>query len=97
VIIHNDKIVSIRDVFFSRTYLCEHKQSCSAEFSSFSSLAAAPLGRLISLIRGEFKASTMSLVLPTNFQHILRVLNTNIDGKRNVMVALTAIKGIGRR
>ena len=40
---------------------------------------------------------TMSLVIPTNFQHILRVLNTNIDGKRNVMFALTAIKGLGRR
>ncbi len=36
-------------------------------------------------------------MIPANFQHILRVLNTNIDGKRNVMFALTAIKGIGRR
>jgi small subunit ribosomal protein S18e len=24
-------------------------------------------------------------------------MNTNVDGKRNVMFALTAIKGIGRR
>merc|ERR1712165_92134 len=39
----------------------------------------------------------MSLVIPTNFQHILRVMNTNIDGKRNIMFAMTAIKGIGRR
>merc|ERR1711997_590452 len=39
----------------------------------------------------------MSLVIPENFQHILRVLNTNIDGKRNIMFALTSIKGIGRR
>merc|ERR1712173_530505 len=30
-------------------------------------------------------------------QHILRVMNTNIDGKRNIMFAITAIKGIGRR
>merc|ERR1712001_764666 len=43
------------------------------------------------------KASNMSLVIPTNFQHILRVMNTNIDGKRNIMFAITAIKGIGRR
>merc|ERR1712079_849281 len=35
--------------------------------------------------------------IPTNFQHILRVMNTNIDGKRNIMFAITAIKGIGRR
>lgn len=39
----------------------------------------------------------MSLVIPQSFQHILRVMNTNIDGKRNVMFAITAIKGIGRR
>jgi small subunit ribosomal protein S18e len=33
----------------------------------------------------------------TTFQHILRVSNTNIDGKDKVMYALTSIKGIGRR
>ena len=38
----------------------------------------------------------MSLIIPTNFQHILRVMNTNIDGKRNVMYTMCAIKGIGR-
>lgn len=32
-----------------------------------------------------------------NFQHILRILNTNIEGKRKVWVALTSIRGIGRR
>jgi len=32
-----------------------------------------------------------------NFTHILRVLNTNVDGKQKIMYALTAIKGIGRR
>jgi small subunit ribosomal protein S18e len=31
------------------------------------------------------------------FQHILRVLNTNIDGKRKTMFALTKIIGIGKR
>ncbi|XP_064649147.1 small ribosomal subunit protein uS13 [Lineus longissimus] len=39
----------------------------------------------------------MSLVIPDNFQHILRVMNTNIDGKRKIMFAMTAIKGVGRR
>ena len=39
----------------------------------------------------------MSLVLPEKFQHILRVMNTNIEGKRKVPFALTAIKGVGRR
>ena len=34
---------------------------------------------------------------PKEFKHIIRVLNTNIEGKRNVVAALTAIRGIGRR
>ncbi|KAG2275896.1 hypothetical protein Bca52824_058451 [Brassica carinata] len=39
----------------------------------------------------------MSLVANDEFQHILRVLNTNVDGKQKIMFALTSIKGIGRR
>jgi len=39
----------------------------------------------------------MSLVIPEKFQHILRVMNTNIDGRRKIAFALTAIKGVGRR
>lgn len=38
-----------------------------------------------------------SLVAGQEFQHILRLLNTNVDGKEKVMYALTAIRGIGRR
>lgn len=38
-----------------------------------------------------------ALVIPEKFQHILRVLNTNIDGKQKIMFALTSIKGVGRR
>ena len=39
------------------------------------------------------------LVVPEKgeFQHIIRLLNTNIDGKQKIMFAMTAIKGIGRR
>ena len=44
-----------------------------------------------------FVRSPMSLVIESNFQHILRMLNTNIDGRQKVMYALTAIKGVGRR
>merc|ERR1711911_191420 len=40
---------------------------------------------------------TMSLVLPEKFQHILRILNTNIDGRQKIMFAVTSIKGVGRR
>jgi ribosomal protein S13 len=41
----------------------------------------------------------MSIVIPeaTQFQHIIRLLNTNIDGKRKIMYAMTDIKGVGRR
>ena len=38
-----------------------------------------------------------SLIAPDAFTHILRVLNTNVDGKQKIMYALTAIKGLGRR
>ena len=43
--------------------------------------------------------SKMSIVIPeaTQFQHIIRLLNTNIDGKRKIMYAMTDIKGVGRR
>merc|ERR1712137_462541 len=40
---------------------------------------------------------TMSLVVPEKFRHILRILNTNIDGRIKVMFAITSIKGVGRR
>lgn len=40
----------------------------------------------------------MALVVEEkDFQHILRILNTNVDGRRKVPFALTAIKGVGRR
>lgn len=38
-----------------------------------------------------------SLVIGPDFQHILRILNTNIDGRRKAWVAMTAIPGVGRR
>uniref|UniRef100_A0A671PY24 Small ribosomal subunit protein uS13 n=1 Tax=Sinocyclocheilus anshuiensis TaxID=1608454 RepID=A0A671PY24_9TELE len=41
--------------------------------------------------------TSFSLVVPEKFQHILRVLNTNIDGRRKIAFAITAIKGVGRR
>lgn len=33
----------------------------------------------------------------TTVQFILRLLNTNVDGKQKIMYALTRIKGVGRR
>jgi hypothetical protein len=45
------------------------------------------------------KSPIMSLVSgeKSNFQFILRLLNTNVEGKQKVMYALTKIKGVGRR
>ena len=38
-----------------------------------------------------------SVVNEKDFQHMLRVCNTNLDGRRKVPYALTGIKGCGRR
>ncbi|KAF7725785.1 ribosomal 40S subunit protein S18B [Apophysomyces ossiformis] len=41
----------------------------------------------------------LSLVVPerNQFQHIIRLLNTNVDGKNKITIALTSVKGVGRR
>merc|ERR1712188_64132 len=40
----------------------------------------------------------MALIFPQDqFQPILRVLNTNVDGRQKVPFAITSIKGVGRR
>ncbi|RRT67466.1 hypothetical protein B296_00019280 [Ensete ventricosum] len=44
--------------------------------------------------RSQQKAKNEGLAVA---MHILRVLNTNVDGKQKIMFALTSIKGIGRR
>merc|ERR1712156_69269 len=48
-------------------------------------------------IKKKEKNTTMSFVNPEDFQHILRVQNTNIDGNIKVTHALTSIRGMGRR
>ncbi|CAL9104039.1 unnamed protein product [Musa textilis] len=60
-------------------------------------LTTSPIGGLhvdnpCGILRGSY-----SLVANEDFQHILRVLNTNVDGKQKIMFALTSIKGVGRR
>ena len=54
---------------------------------------------LNSWLRHHHKSPIMSLVSgeKSNFQFILRLLNTNVEGKQKVMYALTKIKGVGRR
>jgi len=42
-------------------------------------------------------AQSLNVPEKSSFQHILRILNTNIDGKQKIQFALTAIKGCGRR
>ncbi len=50
-------------------------------------------------IMGEWLTMEIALVSSekSNFQFILRLLNTNVDGKQKIMYALTKIKGVGRR
>merc|ERR1712188_21062 len=52
---------------------------------------------IVTDIKVKQTTTTMSLVVPEKFQHILRVMNTNIDGKTKIMYAMTSIKGVGRR
>ena len=41
---------------------------------------------------GIFFLIPQSLVVPEKFQHILRVMNTNIDGRRKIPFAITSIR-----
>merc|ERR1712230_57675 len=46
----------------------------------------------------KLEGEVMALIFPQDqFQHILRVLNTNVDGRHKIPFALTSIKGVGRR
>ncbi len=41
--------------------------------------------------------SKMAMMMGEDFQYVLRILNTNVDGRQKVMYAMCSIKGIGRR
>lgn len=44
------------------------------------------------------RSLVQALIFPQDqFQHILRILNTNVDGRHKVPFAMTSIKGVGRR
>jgi Ribosomal protein S13/S18 len=62
-------------------------------------VAATPVGALFAACATDLLwcLPAQSLVAGEEFQHILRVLNTNVDGKQKVMYAMTSIRGIGRR
>merc|ERR1712179_705480 len=62
----------------------------------YTSVIAVTMGR-ISFIGREVKSTMSSLMQGDEFQHILRILNTNVEGKRNVVFAMTKIGGIGHR
>lgn len=59
--------------------------------------AGVQLGASTHLRQSLHACPTQSLMAEDSFQHILRVLNTNVDGKQKIMYALTSIKGLGRR
>ncbi len=60
-------------------------------------LNPAAFGTTKPLLADRAGVCMQSLMAGEEFQHILRVLNTNVDGKEKVMYAMTAIRGIGRR
>lgn len=70
--------------------LANHGKSWLADCINFVSLWSLTYG-------GFFPCARQSLVITKEFQHILRILNTNISGTRNVQYALTSVKGVGRR
>lgn len=49
------------------------------------------------MLLSDANTDTLSSSKQSNFQFILRLLNTNVDGKQKVVYALTKIKGVGRR
>ena len=50
-----------------------------------------------SLFPKKTKTLSQSLVAPESFQHIIRVLNTNLQGAVKTPFAMTSVTGIGRR
>jgi small subunit ribosomal protein S18e len=46
---------------------------------------------------GGCNENTATVLTASSFQYIIRLLNTNVEGKQKVMYALTKITGVGRR
>lgn len=44
-----------------------------------------------------FLVQALAIKDGADFQHILRILGTNVDGKQKVMYAMCSVKGVGRR
>jgi hypothetical protein len=53
--------------------------------------------RVVLAIRTIRRKCRIAVLTYSSFQYIIRLLNTNVDGKQKVMYALTKIKGVGRR
>ena len=70
--------------------------SRAVSVSALAPLPTRPL-TLIASTKLTFLKDVMALIVPDNFQHILRILNTNVEGEQKIMYALTNIKGCGRR
>ena len=53
--------------------------------------------RLLTCLLSRLGVQALTIKDGGDFQHILRILGTNVDGKQKVMYAMTSVKGIGRR
>jgi hypothetical protein len=103
-----DELCSIWNQQSGITSDCFDVKDCTLE----SGVAARPITPLFSLHITTFYHSTVyiadmhvhvsvvqALTIKDggDFQHILRILGTNVDGRQKVMYAMTSVKGIGRR
>jgi hypothetical protein len=68
--------------------ICERK--CSAAAPPSPSVPFVAVSWILALPK-------MAMMMGEDFQYVLRILNTNVDGRQKVMYAMCSIKGIGRR
>ncbi|CAO3646496.1 unnamed protein product [Mucor fragilis] len=82
----------------SQRSAAQHDHGFNSTLSS-SVFADSDTIHLYSLRNVKSNTLLQSLVVPerNHFQHIIRLLNTNVDGRVKIQIALTSVKGVGRR
>ena len=96
VLIEHEEERSCTHLLLSRECFLGPSQSSSAQYPR-TLLRPRPGPDLTLVVPRGGNVLQTALMMSPDFQHILRVLNTNIDGRRKVMYALTKIQGIGAR
>ncbi|KAL0145015.1 ribosomal protein S13/S18-domain-containing protein [Mucor lusitanicus] len=94
------------DVLFARKdrdleFYCKREDIPYIAFDTFAEVESV-VRKLVdgkARIEKSLSGFCKSLVVPerNHFQHIIRLLNTNVDGRVKIQIALTSVKGVGRR